>query len=56
MDRLPVVPGTSIEEIKTRLQPFWEAGVTRLIVPYVPVTKPVIEDARQLIEAWGNDA
>jgi alkanesulfonate monooxygenase SsuD/methylene tetrahydromethanopterin reductase-like flavin-dependent oxidoreductase (luciferase family) len=54
MDKLPVIPGTSIKEIKERLEPFREAGVTRLVVPYVPVTEPVIEDARKFVEAWGN--
>lgn len=54
MDKLPVIPGTSIKEIKERLEPFREAGVTRLVVPYVPVTEPVINDARAFIEAWGN--
>ena len=53
MDRLPVIPGTSIAEIRERLQPFVEAGATRLIVPYVPVTEPVVEDARRFVEAWG---
>jgi hypothetical protein len=23
-------------------------------VPYVPVSEPVIEDARRFVEAWGN--
>ena len=54
MDKLPVIPGTSIREIRERLQPFVEAGVTRLIIPYVPVLEPVIEDARRFVEAWGN--
>src|SRR5262245_62086150 len=54
MDKLPVIPATSVSEIKERLQPFVEAGVDRLIVPYVPVTEPVIEDARRFVEAWGN--
>jgi len=54
MDKLPVIPATSIHEIKERLKPFVEAGVTRLIVPYVPVTEPVIDDARKFVEAWGN--
>lgn len=54
MDKLPVIPATSIEEVKDRLQPFVEAGATRLIVPYVPVSEPVIEDARRFVEAWGN--
>jgi len=54
MDKLPVIPATSAGEIKERLQPFIEAGVTRLIIPYVPVEEPVIEDARRFVEAWGK--
>ena len=54
MDKLPVIPATSAGEIKERLQPFVEAGVTRLIIPYVPVEEPVIEDARRFVEAWGK--
>ncbi len=56
MDRLPVIPGTSIKEIKDRLAPFIEAGATRLIIPYVPATEPVVDDARKFIDAWGNQA
>ena len=54
MDQLPAIAATSIAEIKERLQPFAEAGVTRLIIPYVPATDPVIEDARRFVEAWGT--
>jgi alkanesulfonate monooxygenase SsuD/methylene tetrahydromethanopterin reductase-like flavin-dependent oxidoreductase (luciferase family) len=54
MDRLPVVPGTSIAEIKERLIPFNEAGATRLVIPYVPVTEPAVEDARRFLQAWGS--
>lgn len=54
MDKLPVVPATSIEEIKEKLLPFSEAGATRLVIPYVPVTEPVVEDARRFLEAWGK--
>ena len=54
MDKLPVVPGTSITEIKEKLLPFKEAGTTRLVTPYVPVTEPVVEDARRFLQAWGN--
>ena len=53
MDKLPVIPGTSIAEIKERLRDFIDAGVTRLVIPYVPVTEPVVEDARRFLEAWG---
>jgi alkanesulfonate monooxygenase SsuD/methylene tetrahydromethanopterin reductase-like flavin-dependent oxidoreductase (luciferase family) len=54
MDKLPVVPGTSITEIKEKLLPFKEAGATRLVTPYVPVTEPVVEDARRFLQEWGN--
>lgn len=56
MDKLPVIPGTSIQEIKERLKPFEEAGATRLVVPYVPSAEPVIDDARRFIEAWGKNS
>ena len=54
MDNSPVIPPTSMHEIKNRLQPFVEAGVDRLIVPYLPVTEPVIDDAHRFVEAWGK--
>ena len=54
MDKLPVVPGTSISEIRERLLPFSEAGATRLVVPYVPVTEPVVEDAERFLRAWSK--
>jgi alkanesulfonate monooxygenase SsuD/methylene tetrahydromethanopterin reductase-like flavin-dependent oxidoreductase (luciferase family) len=54
MDRLPVVPATSVGEVRERLQPFAEAGVDRLCVPYVPSTEDVLGDARRFIEAWGS--
>ena len=53
MDKMPAIAATSIAEIKERLQPYVAAGVTRLIIPYVPSTDPVIDDARRFIEAWG---
>jgi alkanesulfonate monooxygenase SsuD/methylene tetrahydromethanopterin reductase-like flavin-dependent oxidoreductase (luciferase family) len=56
MDKLPVIPATSVAEIKERLEPFVEAGATRLVVPYVPATDDVIADARRFIEAWGAAA
>jgi len=54
MDRLPVIPGTSISEIKEKLKPFEEAGANRLVIPYVPVTEPVVKDARRFLQAWGK--
>ncbi len=54
LDKLPVVPGTAIQEIKERLHPFAGAGVDRLIIPYVPSTEDVIGEARTFIEEWGD--
>jgi hypothetical protein len=54
MDKSPVIPATSVQEIKNRLQSFVEAGVDRLVVPYVPVTEFVIDDAHRFVEAWGK--
>ncbi|HWP85784.1 MAG TPA: LLM class flavin-dependent oxidoreductase, partial [Terriglobia bacterium] len=54
MDKMPAIAATSIAEIKERLQPYVAAGVTRLIIPYVPVTEPVLDDSRRFLEAWGR--
>jgi alkanesulfonate monooxygenase SsuD/methylene tetrahydromethanopterin reductase-like flavin-dependent oxidoreductase (luciferase family) len=54
MDKLPVVPASDVREIKERMKAFEEAGVTRMVIPYVPVTEPVVEDARKFLEAWGS--
>ncbi|HWP59111.1 MAG TPA: LLM class flavin-dependent oxidoreductase [Candidatus Acidoferrales bacterium] len=56
MDKLPVIPGTSIEEIKEKLLPFAEAGATRLVIPYVPVADPVVDDAKNFLAAWEKAA
>jgi alkanesulfonate monooxygenase SsuD/methylene tetrahydromethanopterin reductase-like flavin-dependent oxidoreductase (luciferase family) len=53
MDKLPVVPATSVSEIRDKLAPFKEAGVTRMVIPFVPVSEPAAEDARAFIRAWG---
>jgi hypothetical protein len=42
-----------VKEIKEKMKEFEEAGVTRMVIPYVPVTEPV-EDASRFLEAWGK--
>ena len=54
MDKLPVVPATDIKQVKGKMKAFEEAGVTRMVIPYVPVTEPVVEDAQKFLEAWGS--
>jgi alkanesulfonate monooxygenase SsuD/methylene tetrahydromethanopterin reductase-like flavin-dependent oxidoreductase (luciferase family) len=56
MDKLPVIPATSVQEIKERLSPFIEAGATRLVIPYVPAVDPMIEDATRFVEAWAKNS
>ena len=42
------------EAAAREMKAFEEAGVTRMVIPYVPVTEPVVEDARRFLEAWGR--
>ena len=52
MDKLPAVGATSMGEVRERLQPFVEAGATRLIIPYVPAGEAVAEDTAAFLNAW----
>jgi len=54
MDRLPVIPATSIEVVRERLRPFEAAGATRLIIPYVPASEPASADAERFLRAWAD--
>jgi hypothetical protein len=54
MDQVPMVAATSIEEVRERLAPFVAAGATRFIIPYVPTTDAVVEDAMAFLRAWGE--
>jgi hypothetical protein len=56
MDKLPVIPATSVEEVRDRLGSFADSGVTRLSVPYVPASEPNIDDARRFIQGWKKTA
>ncbi len=54
MDRLPVIAATAVEEVQWRLRPFEEAGVTRLVIPYVPAEEDPAVDAGEFLRAWGR--
>lgn len=49
---VPMIAATSIEEVRDRLQPYLEAGATRLIIPYVPSTDDAVGEARRFLELW----
>jgi alkanesulfonate monooxygenase SsuD/methylene tetrahydromethanopterin reductase-like flavin-dependent oxidoreductase (luciferase family) len=55
MDQVPMVAATSIEEVKERLAPYFAAGVTRFVIPYVPATDNVVDDAKTFLRAWGGE-
>jgi alkanesulfonate monooxygenase SsuD/methylene tetrahydromethanopterin reductase-like flavin-dependent oxidoreductase (luciferase family) len=49
---VPMVAATSIEEVRKRIEPYAEAGATRIIIPYVPCsTEPVAEFGR-FLQSW----
>lgn len=49
---LPVIAATSGDEVRDRLQPYLEAGATRLIIPYVPVTEDAVGETRRFFDSW----
>lgn len=49
---LPLVPATSVEEIRQKMQPYFDAGVNRIILPYVPASEDVVGEVRRFISAW----
>jgi alkanesulfonate monooxygenase SsuD/methylene tetrahydromethanopterin reductase-like flavin-dependent oxidoreductase (luciferase family) len=51
---VPMVAASSIEEVRDRLQPYTEAGATRLVIPYVPTSDDAVAECRHFLEAWGH--
>lgn len=49
---LPLVAARSGEEVRERIQPYLEAGATRLIIPYVPITDEAVPETVEFLKAW----
>ncbi len=49
---LPLVPATSIAEVREKIRPYWEAGATRIILPYVAASQDVVGEIKNFITAW----
>jgi alkanesulfonate monooxygenase SsuD/methylene tetrahydromethanopterin reductase-like flavin-dependent oxidoreductase (luciferase family) len=49
---VPMVAASSIEEVRDRLQPYTEAGATRLVIPYVPTSDDAVSECRRFLESW----
>jgi len=51
-DSVPMIPATSVDEVRERLQPYIDAGATRICIPYIPNSEDVVEETRRFIAAW----
>ena len=49
---LPLVAATSAEEVIEQIQPYVEAGATRIILPYVAASDDVVGEMQNFIEYW----
>lgn len=54
VEGLPTIAAASPEEARDRLQPYIDAGITRLIIPFIPSTDDAIGETRRFLEAWAS--
>jgi 5,10-methylenetetrahydromethanopterin reductase len=56
VEALPLVPATSAREVAEAIEPYREAGATRIILPYVPGSDDVVGETRSFVESWAPAA
>ena len=49
---LPMIAATSVEEVRAGIQPYIDAGATRIVIPYVPSSEDVVSETRRFLSAW----
>ena len=49
---VPMIAATSIEEVREGLQPYVDAGATRICIPYIPNSEDVVAETRGFLSAW----
>jgi 5,10-methylenetetrahydromethanopterin reductase len=49
---LPLVAATSAGEVVEQIQPYAEAGATRIILPYVAASENLVDEMKSFIEYW----
>jgi hypothetical protein len=54
VEALPTIAAATVEEARERLQPYLEAGITRLIIPFLPATDDAVGETRRFMEDWGR--
>jgi hypothetical protein len=52
VDGLPTVAARSADEVRERVQPYIEAGATRILIPYVPIGEDAVGETRDFLRAW----
>ena len=52
LDGLPTIAATSLEEVQERIQPWIDAGATRLLIPTVPVTDSPVDETKEFLRLW----
>ena len=52
MARVPMIPATTPAQVKEGLKPYFAAGATRVIVPFVPSTGHPIEETLEFVRSW----
>ena len=52
LSKIPVVPATSMKELKAGLEKYERSGASRIIVAYVPSTEKSTEETIRFISSW----
>jgi alkanesulfonate monooxygenase SsuD/methylene tetrahydromethanopterin reductase-like flavin-dependent oxidoreductase (luciferase family) len=51
---LPLVAATSVDEVLEQIKPYQNAGVTRIILPYVAASADVVAEIGNFISSWNS--
>jgi len=51
---VPMLAATSVEEVRERLQPYIDAGATRICIPYIPNSDDVVGETSRFIASWND--
>lgn len=51
-DSVPMIAATSVDEVREGIQPYIDAGATRIVIPYVPNSDDVVGETGRFLSAW----
>jgi alkanesulfonate monooxygenase SsuD/methylene tetrahydromethanopterin reductase-like flavin-dependent oxidoreductase (luciferase family) len=52
VEGLPTVAARSADEVRERVQPYIEAGATRILIPFVPIGEDAVGETGRFLRAW----